>query len=123
MHTSSPPVVLIIEDEPFILLDAADFISDAGFKVIEAPTADRGLQILEQGQKIDAIFTDINMPGDLDGLALASIVSARWPEIGLVITSGKVRDVAVLPAGAVFLEKPYLHERVVSAIYDTLRIS
>ncbi|WP_018899494.1 response regulator [Rhizobium sp. 2MFCol3.1] len=122
MHTSYPPVVLIVEDEPFILLDVAESISQAGFKVIEAVTADRALQIIEQGQKVDAIFTDINMPGDIDGLGLASVVSVRWPEIGLVITSGKVRDVTGLPAGTIFLEKPYLPESVVSAIHDTIRI-
>ncbi|MFK0333044.1 response regulator [Rhizobium sp. NPDC090275] len=121
MHTSQPPVVLVVEDEPFILLDVAESISEAGFKVIEAFNADRALQIIEQGQKVDAIFTDINMPGDIDGLGLATVVRARWPEIGVVITSGKVRDVTGLPAEAVFLEKPYLPESVVYAIHDTLR--
>src|ERR1700677_205677 len=101
------PAVLIVEDEPFIRMDAASLIEDARFKVYEAGSADQAIRILELHDEIRLIFTDVNMPGSMDGLKLAHYVRGRWPPVKIIVTSGKapVRD-ADLPAGAVFVGKP-----------------
>lgn len=81
--------VLVVEDEPLILMAACDIVESAGFTVKDAVNADRALQILEMDSSISVLFTDIDMPGSMDGLSLAVKVHARWPHIGIIITSGR----------------------------------
>lgn len=103
---SEPKTILVVEDEAVVRMMAVDMLEDAGYAVHEAGTADEALSLLEGKAKIDVMFTDIRMPGSMDGLALAEIVGNRWPAIGIIITSGHV----ALPADigqAVFLPKPY----------------
>jgi CheY-like chemotaxis protein len=105
---SKRPVVLIVEDECLLRLDAADMISEAGFEVVEAANADQAIEILEARPDITVIFTDIQMPGSMDGLKLARAVRGRWPPIKIVATSGHVGLGATdLPEGGRFLSKPY----------------
>ena len=102
------PAVLVVEDEPLVRMNAAVELEDEGFEVIEAATARAALAILEKRNGlIDALFTDVDMPGDMNGLELAGIVHHRWPHIALLITSGVVRAPSVLPGRGIFLEKPY----------------
>ena len=82
-------VVLIVEDEGFIRMLAADILQDEGFTVLEVATADEAWPILERRSDIAVLFTDVNMPGHMDGLALAARVAERWPHIRLVLTSGR----------------------------------
>ena len=84
------PVVLIVEDEFLIRLHAAQIIEEAGFDVIEASNADEAISILEVRSDITVLFTDIQMPGSMDGLKLAAAVKGRWPPIKIVATSGVV---------------------------------
>src|ERR1700742_4082197 len=102
------PVVLVVEDEFLLRMDAADMIGAAGFEVVEAANADQAIEILESRRDITVVFTDIQMPGSMDGLKLARAVRGRWPPIKIVATSGHV-DVAEtdLPDGGPFLPKPY----------------
>jgi CheY-like chemotaxis protein len=110
-------VVLVVEDEPFVRLNAAITLEDEGFEVIEAATARAGLALLEKGNgEVDALFTDVDMPGDMNGLELAGIVHHRWPHIALVITSGVVREPSVLPGQGIFLAKPYPNSAPVQII-------
>jgi CheY-like chemotaxis protein len=101
-------VVLIVEDEFLLRLDAADFIAAAGFEVVEAGSADEAIEILEARPDITVVFTDIQMPGSMDGLNLARAVRGRWPPIKIVATSGHadVRETD-LPDGGRLLLKPY----------------
>ncbi len=102
------PVVMVVEDEPLIRMNAADILEDEGFEVLEAATARAALAILEKRDgDIAALFTDVDMPGDMNGLELAGIVHHRWPHVALVITSGVVRVTGALPGDGVFIEKPY----------------
>jgi two-component system, response regulator PdtaR len=80
--------VLIVEDEFLVRTDAVDSIEGAGFTVYEASNADEAIRILETHHGIRVVFTDINMPGSMDGLKLAHYVRGRWPPIKLIITSG-----------------------------------
>jgi CheY-like chemotaxis protein len=102
------PVVLIVEDEFLIRLHAAQIIEEAGFDVIEASNADEAISILEVRSDITVLFTDIQMPGSMDGLKLAAAVKGRWPPIKIVATSGVVNVRSDdLPVGGRFLPKPY----------------
>src|SRR5580704_9352738 len=104
----SKPVVLVVEDEPFILSDAVTMIEDAGFEAIEATSADEAIDILTARSDIRVVFTDIEMPGSMDGLKLARAVREKWPPVELIVTSGKwdLTD-ADLPARGRFIGKPY----------------
>src|SRR5579859_5826237 len=82
------PVVLIVEDEFLLRMDAIEMIAAAGFEVAEAANADRAIAILESRRDISVVFTDIQMPGSMDGLKLARAVRGRWPPIKILATSG-----------------------------------
>ena len=107
-YAARRPVVLIVEDEFLIRLHAAQIIEEAGFDVIEASNADEAISILEVRSDITVLFTDIQMPGSMDGLKLAAAVKGRWPPIKIVATSGVVNvRPDDLPKGGRFLPKPY----------------
>ena len=109
----SPVAVLVVEDEALIRMDASALIAEAGFVVYEAASADEAIQILERRKDIRLIFTDINMPGSMDGLKLAHYVRGRWPPVKIIVTSGLVKvQEKDMPAGAVFLKKPYRPEHI-----------
>lgn len=105
---SKRPVVLIVEDEFLLRMDAVDMITAAGFEVVEAGNADDAIEILEARLDITVVFTDIQMPGSMDGLKLAQAIRGRWPPIKIVATSGRVNVRETdLPEGGRFLPKPY----------------
>jgi CheY-like chemotaxis protein len=101
------PVVLVVEDEFLLRMDAADMITAAGFDVVEAVDADAAIEILEARDDVAVIFTDIQMPGSMDGLKLARAVRGRWPPIKIIATSGVHIGELDLPEGGRFLPKPY----------------
>lgn len=102
-------VVLVVEDEALIRMNSAEVIRDLGFEVIEAVDAAHAVELLESVSGITVVFTDIQMPGSMDGLLLAAVVRNRWPPIALLVTSGKLRPASSdMPAGARFISKPYL---------------
>jgi CheY-like chemotaxis protein len=104
----SGPVVLVVEDDYLLRTDAVDMIETAGFAVIEATNADEAISILESRDDIAVVFTDIQMPGSVDGLKLARAVRGRWPPIKIVTTSGhRIVEETDLPEGGRFLPKPY----------------
>lgn len=102
------PVVLVVEDEILIRLDIVEQIAAAGFEVLEANNADEAIAILERDSRIRVVFTDVDMPGSMDGIKLAHAVRGRWPPIKIVVASGhfKVRD-DDMPDGGIFFDKPY----------------
>jgi CheY-like chemotaxis protein len=116
---SGRPVVLIVEDEFLLRMDAVDMIKAAGFEAAEAANADLAIEILEGRSDITVVFTDIQMPGSMDGLKLARAVRGRWPPIKIVATSGyaHVRETD-LPAGGRFLAKPYSPAQVTGVLRE-----
>ncbi|WP_042954879.1 response regulator [Rhizobium leguminosarum] len=101
-------IVLVVEDEPLIRLFLADALEDAGFAVLEAGSVLEAVGILGLRTDVDAIFTDVDMPGGLNGIDLARMVASVSPHIGIVVTSGRADiDRNDLPAKASFLPKPY----------------
>ena len=100
LETSRRPVVLAVEDEPLILMLAIDMIRDAGFEALWASNADDAIRILENRDDIRIVFTDINMPGSMDGIKLAQAVRGRWPPIKIIVTSGfSGGELKLLPEG------------------------
>jgi DNA-binding LytR/AlgR family response regulator len=85
---------------------AVDIIAEAGFEALSAPNADKAIAILESRDDIGIIFTDINMPGSMNGVKLAHAVRGRWPPIEIIVTSAK-RLESALPDRSRFLAKPY----------------
>jgi DNA-binding NtrC family response regulator len=108
-------MVLIVEDEPMIRWDAEYIADKAGFDVVSARNADEAIAILESRDDIRIIFTDINMPGSMDGLKLAACVRDRWPPIHIIITTGNARP-SEIPANALFIPKPYVGRTVIDAM-------
>lgn len=123
MPTSAKrPAVLVVEDEILIRMAIADAIAEAGFTVYEAANADQAIQLLELHDDIGVLFTDIDMPGSMDGLRLAAAVRDRWPPVKIVITSGHVTiKPDELPVEGRFFAKPYNSAKVVGALYDLVR--
>jgi CheY-like chemotaxis protein len=117
--TKRSPVVLIVEDEFLIRKDAADMVTEAGFDVVEAENADEAISILESRFDITVVFTDIQMPGSMDGLKLAAAIRGRWPPIKIVATSGLLKiNKDDLPSGSRFLPKPYSPSQIVGALRE-----
>lgn len=111
--------VLVVEDEDLIRISLVGDLEDAGFVVFEASSADEALIVLENHPETSAVFTDIDMPGTMDGLTLSSVVRQSRPDIPIILTSGYLRvPKNELPRGARFFSKPYDTRRVVNHIRD-----
>src|SRR6188768_4507352 len=115
------PVVLVVEDEFLLRMEAADMVKAAGFEVVEAASADQAIEILEARRDITVMFTDIQMPGSMDGLKLARAVRGRWPPIKIVATSGHVNVAETdLPDGGRFLPKPYNPQQIAGLLRELI---
>ena len=111
------PKVLVVEDEMVLRMRAADIVEDAGFTPVEAVNADEAIAILESRSDIAVLFTDIQMPGSMDGLKLAHAVHARWPDIKIVLVSGQVKPTdAERPADSRFFGKPLGVEQMIAEL-------
>jgi len=118
---SKRPVVLIVEDEFLLRMDAAEMVRAAGFEVVEAANADQAIEILEAHPDITVMFTDIQMPGSMDGLKLAGAVRGRWPPVKIVATSGHLQiGEEELPEGGRFLRKPYNSTEVTGLLRELI---
>ncbi|MCJ2083492.1 response regulator [Methylobacterium sp. J-090] len=108
-HSPDRPVVLLVEDDGLLLMEAADTLSDAGFAVVEASHADKALTVLENRDDVGVLMTDVDMPrGSMDGFALARLVAHRWPDIPVLVVSGMgTPGPHDMPDGARFIPKPY----------------
>jgi CheY-like chemotaxis protein len=100
--------VLVVEDDALLRLAAVDVVDSAGLATLEAANADEAMSILESRSDICVVFTDVQMPGSMDGIALAAKVRERWPAIGVIVSSGVARpEIGTLGPSAIFLPKPY----------------
>ncbi|HEX7944071.1 MAG TPA: response regulator [Phenylobacterium sp.] len=115
MGCSSKVVVLLVEDEPLVRIVAAESLEEAGYAVLEAADANEALALISERDDVGVLFTDVNMPGALDGLTLAEMIHARWPNVRVVVTSGRPLERGVPDDGA-FLQKPYTLREMTRAI-------
>ena len=115
--------VLVVEDEWLIRTDIAELLRKEGFVVLEAGDAEEAIKILEARTDIHLVFTDVDMPGSMDGLKLAAYVRDRWPPIKLIVTSGHVAvEESRLPQGGRFVRKPYDHRHISKAIVELISV-
>lgn len=111
MRNITQATVLIVEDEMFVRMIGAEALQEAGYAVIEAGSADEALSILESADDVQVLFTDIRMPGSMDGLRLAEVVHERWPGIRILLTSGDTHPSReAIPDDGRFIPKPYRFE-------------
>ncbi|CAN5366821.1 hypothetical protein BH10PSE1_BH10PSE1_29510 [soil metagenome] len=119
MPDASPSVVLVVEDELMLRMRAVDIVQDAGFESIEAISADEAISILESRDDISCLFTDIQMPGSMDGLKLAHVTHARWPHIKIILVSGQIAVTeADAPEDSKFFPKPLEIEQMILELQD-----
>lgn len=113
--------VLVVEDEALIRFAAKDLLESAGYEALEATNADEAISILEARTDIRVVFTDVDMPGTMDGLKLAHFVRDRWPPIKIVVASGmQIVAESQLPTGSRFFRKPYEDGSIISALAELL---
>jgi two-component system, response regulator PdtaR len=112
--------VLVVEDEPLVLMDVAATIREVGFRVYEATNADDAIGLLAEYSNIRAIVTDVDMPGSMDGVMLAHYAHS-FRRLKIIVTSGQ-REIAAkdLPPGAIFLGKPCRPDRLIATLRTTL---
>lgn len=122
-EASISPLVLVVEDEPLVRMTAADELDEAGFRVLEAMNADEALKVLEaRSGEVQVLFTDVHMPGSMDGMELAEEVHQRWPHILLLISSGRAQpDPDEIPDHGRFLPKPYYGATLVHSIIGMMQ--
>lgn len=120
MATSKPhfgQTVLVVEDDQTVRMLAVEVIEDAGFEVIQAISADEAISILENRLDIRLVFSDINLPGSFDGIRLAAYIHDRWPQIEIILTSGKYFPKKnEFPPRVLFISKPYRLSNVVKTL-------
>ncbi len=113
------PVVLIVEDEMLVRIGTSETVEAAGFEVVEAANADEAIAILAARDDVGLVFTDVNMPGSMDGLKLTRLVRDRWPPVKVVATSGHARIAeGDLPEGGRFLHKPYTDAEITATLRE-----
>jgi CheY-like chemotaxis protein len=116
-----PSVVLVVEDEMLLRMRAVDMVEDAGFIPVEAVGADEAVAILESRSDIALLFTDIQMPGGMDGLRLAHAVRERWPPIKIILVSGQLQPASVdIPADSRFFGKPLEAKEMIAEMQDMI---
>ncbi len=124
MPDQHAPFAVVVDDEPLIRLDACDILDRAGFRCLDAPNAEEAIDILERHDgQVALLFSDVDLGSGMNGFALATIASQRWPDIGILVASGaSVPADGQLPEGAVFIRKPFsaevVHDRVGEILPD-----
>ncbi len=113
--------VLVVEDETLVRMFAVDVLEDEGYEVIEASNAQQALEELKARPDIKLVFTDINMPGDMDGVGLAREIGRTLPGVHVILTSGKyLARTEDLPETAPFVTKPYTAHQLVGLLEKLL---
>lgn len=112
-------IVLIVEDEPLLMMQAVGLVEDAGFEALEACDADQAITILAGRTDIRIVLTDVDMPGSMDGVKLAEAIRGRWPPIEIIVMCDKRRlSKKDLPERSHFFSKPYDQDAMVAALHS-----
>ena len=110
-------VVLVVEDSAIIRMGAVDLVLSAGYEALEACDADEAIRILKSRSDIDLVFTDVQMPGTMDGIKLSHYIRERWPPVKLIVASGAtILEESSLPGGSKFFSKPYDDHTIADAM-------
>lgn len=110
-------VVLVVEDSTIIRIGALDLVRSAGYEALEACNADEAIRVLESRDDVDLVFTDVQMPGTMDGIKLSHYIRNRWPPVKLIVASGNtILEESSLPEGSRFFAKPYNEHSITAAM-------
>ncbi len=121
--TAQSTNVLVVEDEMVLRMRAVDIVEDAGFTAVEAVNADQALSILESRSDISLLFSDIQMPGSMDGLKLAHAVHDRWPSIKIILVSGQIKvSDADKPTDSRFFRKPLEVKQMIAELQEMVGV-
>ena len=112
--------ILVVEDEVLVRLDISDFLREHGFEVLEAATAQKAIDLLGQDPNISLVFTDIQMPGNLNGIDLIHYLRANYPDIKTIVTSGHLRASELPGDVGQFIDKPYLPRTILALVKEAL---
>lgn len=116
-----PLTIIVVEDEPLVMIDIVDQLKLAGYRVVEAFNADEAIAILEADPDIRLLFTDVDMPGSMNGLKLAAAVRDRWPPVRIIVTSGhRTVEALDMPQESLFFGKPYRPSDVIVSVQRLL---
>jgi len=119
--THTKPLILVVDDEALVRFVAADALEEGGYAVAEAANAENALKVLEGRTDVQLLFTDVQMPGAFDGLELARKVHSRWPEIRLIITSGRLQLKPFdIPDHGCFIAKPYRELELLAHVHELI---
>ena len=114
---TNPPAVLVVESEALVLTNIILHLQDVGFKVYEATDSDNAIKMLEAHNDIRVVYTDIDTPGFMDGIKLATAVRIRWPSLRIIVTSRRpLDDLDLIPDGAIFMVKPFHYGTITRSI-------
>jgi CheY-like chemotaxis protein len=118
------PIVLIVEDDMILRMRSVDIVEDAGYTPVEAVDADEALGILQSRSDIALLFTDIQMPGSMDGLQLAHAVYERWPQLKIILVSGQLKlSSAEIPRDSRFFGKPVVSDEIITEMQDMIGLA
>jgi DNA-binding NtrC family response regulator len=112
--------ILVVEDEVIIRLDIGDFLRDQGYDVLEASSAQQAIDMLKAGAEVAVVFTDVRMPGELDGIDLVCYVRRNHPKIKTIITSGHMQPSELPRELGQLIEKPYRRRKIAELIDEAL---
>jgi CheY-like chemotaxis protein len=117
-----PLTVLVVEDELIVRMTIAEYLRDEGYEVIEASNADQALVVLQKGTNVDLVFTDVRMPGSIDGCELARQVRVHWPKLPVILTSGYSDELLTARSICedIVVPKPYRPQAIVTTIKAVL---
>jgi two-component system, response regulator PdtaR len=117
-----PLTVLVVEDEMIVRMTISEYLRDEGYDVVEAGTADEALTILQNGTGIDLVFTDVRMPGSIDGCELARRIRTHWPKLPVILTSGYSDELLTARSISedIVVPKPYRPQAIVTTIKAVL---
>jgi CheY-like chemotaxis protein len=120
-----PPIVLVVEDDVMLRMRAVDLVEDAGYTSVEAVDADEAFAILQsRSADIALLFTDIQMPGSMDGLQLAHAVYERWPQLKIILVSGQLKlSNAEIPRDSRFFGKPLVSGEIIAEMQDMIGLA
>jgi DNA-binding NtrC family response regulator len=124
-RAKTPPIVLVVEDDIMLRMRAVDIVEDAGYTPVEAVDADKAFGILQsRSSDIALLFTDIQMPGSMDGLELAHAVYERWPQLKIILVSGQLKlSSADIPRDSRFFGKPLVSGQIIAEMQDMIGLA
>lgn len=121
---ATAPILLVVDDEVLVRMLACDILADGGFHCVEAVNAEEALALIDARPDIALMFTDVDMPGEINGSGLAHLVAMRAPAVKILVTSGAAAlQASDLPAEARFIQKPYMPSELLDLIGEMLALT